>query len=909
MTNCPSCSAKIDGDERVCSNCGAEMDVWSLVTEPGAPVDAQSGREQKTPSRSGASAIGISSDVQDRDGDLSPGTILAGRYRLIGLLGRGGMGSVYRADDLTLGQPVALKFLPDELVADHSRLERFRAEVRVSRQVSHANVCRVHDIGEADGRVFLSMELVDGGDMSSLLKRVGRLPIDRGLVTARQLCAGLAAAHDRGVLHRDLKPANVMIDSEGRVRIADFGLAGIVGGIDGSDIRSGTPGYMAPETLSGQEVTVRSDIYSLGLVLYELFTGERVFSGNSMAELIRKHQEDMPKFPSEIVSDLDPKIERAILQCLEKDPLARPNSALAVSMMLPGGDPLAAALAAGETPAPEMVAQAGGEGSLEPRTAWMFLGAITLLLIASVALNSGRHLLDNMPLNRSPEVQFDRSLETLETLGVAVPQGDRVYGILADNRIQREINREGVDPAEIAALKSGEISAIDFWLRAAPSKLVAEIPSGRVSPSQPERSQASEVYATFNSLGNLEFLEVVPEEQLPGKDKALLTDVSREIWDKAFAAAGLDPESFEPSQPRWSPPRYVDELMAWSSQDSDAELIVNRIEVGIRSGQVVYMRSGTPFDAQESGSSNSTGSKVAQWINAMLIFAVLIGGALMVRRNMRQRRGDLRGSWRLAGVIFSLAMASWIVSADHAGDAGQELGLFVLASGQALFMAAVVWLLYLALEPEVRRHWPQRLISWQRLMSGSFRDPLAGRHVLVGVFLGSGLVTLIALGEFLVRPFRPDAFGLSSAGTDLVINTGVLVASVLNNIEQGIFAGIFITVLILLVRLLLRRTWAAVASATVLFVALNALGSPSPLWSSVISTVVLGVVMLALLRYGLLTLIALVFSLNLLGNCPMTLSMSSWYAQATWLPLLVVMALAVASFAVSVGNQSLLVQD
>ena len=151
--------------------------------------------------------------------------MLAERYRIIGLLGQGGMGEVYRANDLKLGQPVALKFLPAATTRS-DLLARFHAEVRIARQVSHPNVCRVYDIGEVDGSTFLSMEYVDGEDLRSLLRRIGRLPGDKALEIARRLCAGLAAAHDKGVLHRDLKPANIMIDGRGQVLITDFGLAG-----------------------------------------------------------------------------------------------------------------------------------------------------------------------------------------------------------------------------------------------------------------------------------------------------------------------------------------------------------------------------------------------------------------------------------------------------------------------------------------------------------------------------------------------------------------------------------------------------------------------------------------------------------------------------------------------------------
>src|SRR5438270_12262257 len=189
-------------------------------------------------------------------GRFAPGSIIASRYRLVALLGRGGMGEVYRAEDLTLQQPVALKFLPAGVAADAARLAQFHAELRLARQVSHKNVCRLYDLGDADGRRFLTMEYVDGEDLASLLRRIGRLPPDKAIDIARQLCAGIAAAHERGVIHRDLKPANVMIDGDGNVRITDFGIATAAGEIDVEV--AGTPQYMAPELLAGKPASTRS---------------------------------------------------------------------------------------------------------------------------------------------------------------------------------------------------------------------------------------------------------------------------------------------------------------------------------------------------------------------------------------------------------------------------------------------------------------------------------------------------------------------------------------------------------------------------------------------------------------------------------------------------------------------------
>ena len=262
---------------------------------------------------------------------MLPGTMVTERYRIVALLGRGGMGEVYRADDLKLGQPVALKFLRGDLPEHEQLLNRFLDEVKIARQVSHPNVCRVYDVGEADGQHYLSMEFVDGEDLATLLKRIGRLPEDKALQIARQLCAGLAAAHALGVLHRDLKPANVLLDGRGQPKLTDFGLAGLAGGLEGDEVLAGTPAYMAPEQLAGREVTLASDIYSLGLVLYELFTGKRAFDAGSLAELSRQQLETTPPTPSSFMKTFDPTIERVLLRCLDREPANRPPSALAVA--------------------------------------------------------------------------------------------------------------------------------------------------------------------------------------------------------------------------------------------------------------------------------------------------------------------------------------------------------------------------------------------------------------------------------------------------------------------------------------------------------------------------------------------------------------------------------------------------
>ena len=258
--------------------------------------------------------------------DFSAGDVFAGRYRMIARVGRGGMGDVWRADDLILEGPVALKLVHSTSPSDRSRILQ---EVRLARKITHPAVCRVFDVGEVGETLFFSMEFVPGEDLAALLKRTGRLSSERVLDIARQLCAGLAAAHAQGVLHRDLKPANVLIDADGRVRITDFGIA-VTTSDAGPQVMVGTLGYMAPEQLAVDGVvSERTDVYALGVILYELVTGEPHHTLRST---------DRPLRLSLSAPGVDPRLERAILEAIADDPKDRPASALEMAAALSNVD-------------------------------------------------------------------------------------------------------------------------------------------------------------------------------------------------------------------------------------------------------------------------------------------------------------------------------------------------------------------------------------------------------------------------------------------------------------------------------------------------------------------------------------------------------------------------------------------
>jgi serine/threonine protein kinase len=225
------------------------------------------------------------------------------------MLGRGGMGVVYQADDLRLGHPVALQFLPVSLARDARGLEQFHNEVRIARQISHPNVCRVYDIGDVDGHLFLSMELVEGEDLAAALRRRVSFPEMEAVDLTRQICAGLDAVHAAGVLHRDLKPANIMLGTSGQAQLMDFGIA-VTGDVEDPErITEGTPAYMAPEQLVDRHVTVQSDIYALGLVMYEIFTGHRPFDATTVDELVGQ-QASITVNPRPALDEVSPRLQR-----------------------------------------------------------------------------------------------------------------------------------------------------------------------------------------------------------------------------------------------------------------------------------------------------------------------------------------------------------------------------------------------------------------------------------------------------------------------------------------------------------------------------------------------------------------------------------------------------------------------
>jgi hypothetical protein len=854
-----------------------------------APAPPAGGSPHRVPVAGGASPAATGETLPvgmtPRE-DLLPGSKVADRYRIAGLLGRGGMGEVYRADDLTLGQVVALKFLSRGRGADPAWLARFRDEVRIARKVTHPNVCRVYDIGEAGRDTFISMEYIDGEDLASLLRRIGRLPGDKAAQVARQVCAGLGAAHDQGVLHRDLKPANVMIDGLGQALITDFGIAAIVPRPGERTSVAGTPGYIAPELLAGRSPSQRSDVYSLGLVLYEMVTGRRAFAADTFEQRLA---EAPPAPPGRWVEDLDPAFERVILRCLEEDPDARPPSAYAVAAALPGGDPLAAAMALGLTPSPDTVAGAGGTGvRVSAAIAWFaaaFVGLLVVVLLADRAF-----FLSTTGLNRAPAVLEEKARDVIAAVGRTQPAREGSYRFRIEPRIPE--GRNAVSPASIISgrRESAREARIIFEYRQGESW--APPPGPLVAPvlfDVPRPVPGSRL-VQLDTDGNLVLYIAFPRPVTTSQERPEPAD-----WSVPFGLSGLRQEALTPMVPAHRPPMYADSVAAWEGAVAGSDGRRIRVAAAAIGPQITYFHVTEPGWPAEPGTGSSEVAAIARYLLFLLLLA---GGAILAWRNLRSGRSDRRGAWRLAVFMLCLQGLFWTVHSPHALDLSVEIALITNALRSMVFTGVAIWIFYIGIEPQVRRLWPQSIISWSRVLLGRFGDPLVGRDLLTGVAAG---IAIVLLREITVLLAHYSGWGVAGSvmpdtgadvGTVFGFRYGLEVIS--GALLLGIWMGLGLMLLMLLLRLVLKNAWLAALAFVVVGTAVLTLTSYSVQslpWLT--NGLVLLVLTWVLSRVGLLSAIISLFAAVLLTSLPLTFDVHAWFAGLTGLAFSVLGALLV----------------
>jgi len=301
---CPKCKAQNSDTQSFCGNCGTQ-----LILAKETPVPTQT--------------------IEAPKEELTTGSTFAGRYQIIEELGRGGMGKVYKAQDTEVKDKIALKLIRPEISSDKKTIERFQNELKLARKISHRNVCRMYDLGKSEGNYFITMEYVDGENLKGMIRMMGQLSSGKAVSVAKQVCKGLTEAHSKGVVHRDLKPSNIMIDKEGNAKIMDFGIARSLAGkgITGAGVMIGTPDYMSPEQVESKEVDQRSDVYSLGVILYEMLTGQVPFEGDTPFSIGVKHKSETPRNPKEINPQISDDLNQLIIWCLEKEKEKRYPSA------------------------------------------------------------------------------------------------------------------------------------------------------------------------------------------------------------------------------------------------------------------------------------------------------------------------------------------------------------------------------------------------------------------------------------------------------------------------------------------------------------------------------------------------------------------------------------------------------
>jgi predicted Ser/Thr protein kinase len=917
MAKCVSCGSELPGNVRFCSSCGAPAgNSDDIATLDYAPT-ATSPLPPKPPSSSSRSSSRTSSSAEFliNEGRFLPGRLIAGRYRIIALLGKGGMGEVYRADDLTLGQAVAMKFLPEEAISNEGLLERFRNEVRTARRISHPNVCRVYDVGEVDGQTFFTMEYVDGEDLGSLLRRIGRLPQDKAVEIARQLCAGLAAAHGKGVLHRDLKPANIMLDGRGQAVIMDFGLAGLADDIRGPEVRSGTPAYMAPEQLAGKEVSMRSDLYALGLVLYEVFTGKRAFA-EARAQVRQGDADRTPSRPSSVVKDLDPIVEKVILRCLETEPSARPANALAVAGALPGGDPLAAALAAGETPSPQMVAAAGETEGLRPRTAVALLAGVLLSLAFVVYFSMHYNGYEKMGLEMTPEVLTQKAREIVSRLGYVGRPSDSAFGLNLDGDFQEYVEKNDKPRPDWDAVLAGRPSLLEYWYRQSPDDMVANefhdnLVPGIIGEHDPPNTLSGMINLRLDPQGRLTYFEAIP----PQKTEATIglsaagsastqpgsTPGSTQYdWSVLFSAAGLDPSRFQAAPSNWNSLAVSDTRLAWIGTWPGATRPL-RVEAASFQGKPVFfclIGDWTKPGRMKSTEKKSVGVQAGNIIAAMLGLSALFGGIFLARKNYRHGRGDVQGAFRLAILMFLLELAL-LACRGHFATVSDGLGLFVVAMSTGLFWGAMTWMLYMAIEPWVRRRWPKTIISWSRLLAGDWRDPVVGRDILVGVGLGVVWTLVFQIHQI---PLMRMGGAPDLGATSILVGGRRALGAWLLQWPISIQTTLLFFLLLLGLKVLLRKEWIAAIVFVAIFAVPRGISGNHVAIELPTQIIVYAIALLIVMRFGLLPLAIAIFTINLVANIPVSADLSTWYMTSAIAALLSVVAIAAWGFYHSLGG-------
>ena len=601
-----------------------------------------------------------------------------------------------------------------------------------------------------------------------------------------------------------------------------------------------------------------------------------------------------------MIEGFDPAVERVILKCMEREPTQRPRSALAVSAALPGGDPLAAALAAGETPSPELVAQAGEVGGLKTWVAGLCVAVVLLGTLAAIWSAAWTQLPRLAPLERPPSYLAARAQEILADLGYQEPPADSVSVFDTNDGYLEHVEQKGLTGGNRGRLKSRQPAVMRFRYRQSPNLL--ELINGAAVGGwmvDPPGDRPGMIQLDLDPLGRLTQLTVRPWE---------VTESPRSEgpeWEVLFDAAGLDMSAFAEVEAEWTPPVFSETHLAWIGTYPEAGDIDIRIEAASLADRVVWFRIIEPWTEPlvpgVDGAVDFTGIPVSFLVWFLIVIVV---GSVLAWRNLRLGRGDRRGAFRLA-VAFGAVRMIWLLAAEHV-PSGNEIEIITQHFAFAAYRVCLIWIFYIALEPYARRLWPHILTSWMRLLDGRLRDPLVGRDVLIGTVMGA-TAHLLGAATLWMALFldREHSLTFLEVWAVIALRGGRhLLGAVAGLLTVSIWNLFMAVMMFLLLKLLLRKSWAAVVVESLMIGGLFFLPGTGDPW--LVAAFAVGFLVLfwfILFRFGLVSLLVGFTVQSVLQSMPLTFDLSAWYAGSTWVTLIVIAALAAWGFFVSLAGR------
>src|SRR5581483_4153741 len=630
------------------------------------------------------------------------------------------------------------------------------------------------------------------------------------------------------------------------------------------------------------------------------------FQASTLAEMTRLRQESRVTTPSTLIGDLDRNVERAILRCLEADPTLRPQSALALAAMLPGGDPLTAALAEGETPSPEAVAAAGSTEGLSLRIAIPALVGILVGIAAFCLASPHLYLINLVPMENSPEVLAAKARDIARSFGYTERAGDQVGGFFSDPINLAYMRAKGHNMGEWARIFAQPENGFGYWYRQSPTPLASERSRsyGAAGITDPPVTEPGMISIALEMDGHLRrFAAVPPDRQPPG------TETQMPDWPALFAAAGVDMRDFTSVPPEWTPPFPTDVRAAWTGPLTGQPDVAVRVEAAYFHGKPVFFQIFGPWTR-----STRLVPPAVTTMQAISSAAFYIGGALILiaaiwiaHYNWKAGRGDLRGATRIGIYCAGMSLIAWILHAHHVATQAEQ-GLIGNALANAAFVLVEYWLMYLALEPWIRRYWPQALITWSRVLTGKWRDPLVGRDLLFGVLVG--VVYLLFLTLFSYAILRIGAPNIYQFDLGQLRGFRAFSSAVADTL-LGVVGGTLILFLTLfLLRALLRKQWLAAVvwvAGWTLFQTFrrNPGTNPETLYRAVLMALIYGLLVFLMLRLGFFALVVAAFVLDAMSVSFFTTDFSAWYGVSSLAVVIMIAALALVGFRMSLGSRAI----